>query len=75
VALVWAAALFYGRDIVSLLSVQHPRAEFVAVSLGARQRREAGEPTEPVAAGAPAQSAASSGTDKATAAAPRERSA
>ncbi|MBB5790308.1 NADH dehydrogenase [Jiangella mangrovi] len=44
VALVWFSALFYGRDIVSLLSVQHPRAEFVAASLGARQRRDAGGP-------------------------------
>jgi NADH dehydrogenase len=57
---------------VSLLSVQHPRAEFVAASLGACQQREAGEPTEPVAASGPAQSVASSGTDKAADAAPRE---
>ncbi|PZF85886.1 NAD(P)/FAD-dependent oxidoreductase [Jiangella anatolica] len=39
VFLVWAAAAFYGRDIVSLLSVQHPRAEFVAATLGDRDRR------------------------------------
>ena len=72
--MIWLSMGLFGRDIVSLLSVQHPRAEFVAASVGARQRREAGEPTEPLAAGAPAQSAASSGTDKATAAAPQERS-
>ncbi|WP_083460216.1 NAD(P)/FAD-dependent oxidoreductase [Jiangella muralis] len=39
VFLVWAAALFYGRDVVSLLSVQHPRAAFLAATLGARSRR------------------------------------
>lgn len=38
VFLVWVAALFYGRDIVSLLSVQHPRAAFLAATLGARDR-------------------------------------
>ena len=38
VLLVWAAALFYGRDIVSLLSVQHPRAAFLAATLGDRDR-------------------------------------
>ncbi|WP_116951020.1 NAD(P)/FAD-dependent oxidoreductase [Jiangella endophytica] len=38
VFLVWAAALFYGRDIVSLLSVQHPRAAFLDATLGARDR-------------------------------------
>ncbi len=39
VLLVWVAALFYGRDIVSLLSVQHPRAAFVAATLGERDRQ------------------------------------
>ncbi|SDU68056.1 NAD(P)/FAD-dependent oxidoreductase [Jiangella alkaliphila] len=39
VFLVWVAALFYGRDIVSLLSVQHPRAAFVAATLGERDRQ------------------------------------
>jgi NADH dehydrogenase len=29
VALVWASALLFGRDIVSLLSVQHPRQAFL----------------------------------------------
>jgi NADH:quinone reductase (non-electrogenic) len=72
VALVWAAALFYDRDIVSLLSLQHPRAEFVAATLGARQRREAGEPAEAVAApeSAAAESAWSSRTNEAAVAAP-----
>lgn len=32
VFLVWAAALFYGRDVVSLQSVQHPRDAFVAAT-------------------------------------------
>lgn len=72
VALVWFSALLFGRDIVSLLSVQHPRAEFVVASLGARQRREAGEP---MATGAAAQPAGSSGTDEATRAASQEQSA
>ncbi|MEU1232277.1 NAD(P)/FAD-dependent oxidoreductase [Streptomyces sp. NPDC005828] len=40
---VWATALLYGRDIVSLLSVQHPRQAFV--SRGEPRRSE--EPTEP----------------------------
>ncbi|RIQ20290.1 NAD(P)/FAD-dependent oxidoreductase [Jiangella rhizosphaerae] len=39
VALVWTAALFYGRDIVSLLSVQHPRDAFIAATLGDRDRQ------------------------------------
>ncbi|TDE11216.1 NAD(P)/FAD-dependent oxidoreductase [Jiangella asiatica] len=34
VLLIWAAATLFGRDIVSLLSVQHPRAAFVAATLG-----------------------------------------
>ncbi|TDE14389.1 NAD(P)/FAD-dependent oxidoreductase [Jiangella asiatica] len=63
VALVWFSALFYGRDIVSLLSVQHPRAEFVVASLGARQRRGAGEPI----------AACTAAPDETAAAAPRER--
>lgn len=39
VFVIWVVALFYGRDIVSLLSVQHPRAAFVEATLGARNRR------------------------------------
>ncbi|SEE66806.1 NAD(P)/FAD-dependent oxidoreductase [Jiangella alba] len=34
VFLVWAAALVYGRDVVSLQSVQHPRDAFVAAARG-----------------------------------------
>ncbi|CAM5602721.1 MULTISPECIES: NAD(P)/FAD-dependent oxidoreductase [Streptomyces] len=41
---VWATAAFYGRDIVSLVSVQHPRDAFV--SRGAPRRSE--EPTDVV---------------------------
>ncbi|TCC63461.1 NAD(P)/FAD-dependent oxidoreductase [Kribbella pittospori] len=40
VALVWASAFFYGRDIVSLLSVQHPRSAFVATSIGAGHEKD-----------------------------------
>ncbi|RPF30475.1 NAD(P)/FAD-dependent oxidoreductase [Streptomyces sp. TLI_185] len=39
---VWATAAFYGRDIVSLVSVQHPREAFVT---GGEPHRSA-EPTE-----------------------------
>ncbi|MER8047295.1 FAD-dependent oxidoreductase [Streptomyces sp. NPDC094032] len=40
---VWATAVLYGRDIVSLLSVQHPRQAFV--SRGEPRRGE--EPAQP----------------------------
>ena len=39
VASLWATALFLGRDIVSLTSVQHPRDEFVSSSAAARRTR------------------------------------
>jgi NADH dehydrogenase len=29
VLLVWASAVFFGRDIISLISVQHPRRAFL----------------------------------------------
>lgn len=64
VLLVWVAALFYGRDIASLLSVQHPRAAFVAASLGARQQR-----TSPAA---PAPTPGSEATEPASEPARRE---
>jgi NADH dehydrogenase len=36
VLLVWVTAVLFGRDIVSLLSVQQPRAAFAAVALRPR---------------------------------------
>ncbi|MFF1635712.1 NAD(P)/FAD-dependent oxidoreductase [Leifsonia sp. NPDC058248] len=42
VLLVWASALLFGRDIVSLLSVQHPRRSFVDGGLPHALRPEAG---------------------------------
>jgi NADH dehydrogenase FAD-containing subunit len=72
VLFVWIAALFYGRDIVSLQSVQHPRAAFVAATLGARNHQEiaaaTGSPEPPAAPEPPASPPA----DEAAAAAPRE---
>lgn len=43
VALTWVTALVFGRDIVSLASVQHPRAEFTHAGTG-RSSRAAGSP-------------------------------
>ncbi|RIQ34019.1 NAD(P)/FAD-dependent oxidoreductase [Jiangella rhizosphaerae] len=70
VALVWAAALFYGRDIVSLLSVQHPRAAFIAATLGARQQRETGSPAAATVPASAQPEAGPSGTDEVSATSP-----
>lgn len=72
VLFVWIAALFYGRDIVSLQSVQHPRAAFVAATLGARDRRGPATPAETPAAPVEAPAPGSSPADEAAAVAPRE---
>jgi NADH dehydrogenase len=42
VLLVWVSALLFGRDIVSLLSVQHPRVSFVDGGLPRSSRSQLG---------------------------------
>ncbi|MDN4614054.1 NAD(P)/FAD-dependent oxidoreductase [Leifsonia sp. F6_8S_P_1B] len=58
VALVWATALLFGRDIVSLLSVQHPRQAFLR---GGRVEAEAATTVPPRPAPEPAAATAAAG--------------
>ncbi|WP_285115092.1 NAD(P)/FAD-dependent oxidoreductase [Leifsonia sp. fls2-241-R2A-40a] len=50
VLLVWASAVVFGRDIISLLSVQHPRRAFLG---GTRPVQERPADAEPETAGSP----------------------